>query len=162
LNGEQHGRRSRAGSKQEGEKMKPKFQRSENTAPMGFGGDERIAALFQPDAVLTEQYFENFRRKSPLEPEKTLFLAVLEDGIRCFLDHLSTHNDKKKLLFRDAEAWIFGADSDWIFSFASVCAVLGFDPEYLRRGLRTWQERARSQSEDKQKRPGTPQQRLVA
>jgi hypothetical protein len=142
--------------------MKSKAQGSENTtAPGGFGGDERIAALFQPDAVLVEQYFDNFRRKSPLEPEKTLFLAVLEDGIRCFQDNFFTQHDKKKILFRDAEAWIFGPDSDWIFSFASVCAVLGFDPEYLRRGLRSWQKRA-SQSQNKEKRPGTSQQRLVA
>jgi hypothetical protein len=143
--------------------MKAKGQRSENATPaIAFGAEERIAALFQPDAVLVEQYFDNFRRKSPLEPEKTLFLAVLEDGIRCFQDNFLTQNDRKKILFQDAEAWIFGADSDWIFSFASVCAVLGFDPEYLRRGLRTWEERARGESQDKEKRSATAQQRLVA
>jgi hypothetical protein len=143
--------------------MKPKAERSENTtAPAGFGGDERIASLFQPDAVLVEQYFDNFRRKLPLEPEKTLFLAVLEDGIRCFQDNLFTQNVKKKILFQDAESWIFGPDSDWIFSFASVCGFLGFDPEYVRRGLRTWQERARRESQNKQKRSGASQQRLVA
>jgi hypothetical protein len=143
--------------------MRPKAQRSENTAPSaGFGGDERIASLFQPDAVLAEQYFDNFRRKSPLEPEKALFLAVLEDGIRCFQDNLFTENDKKKILFQDAEKWLFGDESGWIFSFASVCAVLGLDPQYLRRGLRNWQERARSDSQNKQKPFGTPQQRLVA
>jgi hypothetical protein len=143
--------------------MKPKAQRSESTAPsIGFGVEERIAALFQPDAVLVDQYFENFRRKSPLEPEKTLFLAVLEDGIRCFQDNFLAQNDKKKILFRDAEAWIFDTDSDWIFSFASVCAVLGFDPEYLRRGLRTWAESVRGEQQNKPKRSATSQQRLVA
>jgi hypothetical protein len=145
------------------EEMRPKAQHSENTkAPAGYGGDERIAALFQPDAVLAEQYFENFRRSSPLEPEKILFLAVLEDGIRCLQDNFLTQNDKKKILFQDAEAWIFGSDSDWIFSFASVCAVLGFDPQYLRRGLRNWQARARTVSQDKEKPVGTSPQRLVA
>ena len=31
---------------------------------------------------------DNFRRKTPLEPEKALLLAVLEDGIRCFQDNI--------------------------------------------------------------------------
>jgi hypothetical protein len=26
--------------------------------------------------------------------------------------------------------------NDWIFSFDSVCDLLGLDPEYVRRGLR--------------------------
>ena len=143
--------------------MKPKAERSENPTPaIGFGGDDKIASLFQPDAVLAEQYFDNFRRKSPLEPEKALFLAVLEDGIRCFQDNLFAESDKKKILFQDAEKWVFGDESGWIFSFASVCAVLGLDPGYLRRGLISWVERARGDSQNKQKPFGTSQQRLVA
>ena len=32
-------------------------------------------------------------------------------------------------------------DDDWIFSFASVCEVLRFNPEYVRQGLLRWKEK---------------------
>ena len=51
-------------------------------------------------------------------------------------------NKKKQMLFEEAEAWLFGDESNGVFSFVSVCALLGFDPGYIRRGLRQWQERA--------------------
>ncbi len=62
------------------------------------GLDERIGSLFQPDTLLAEDYAANFRRKIPLEAERTLLLAVLEDGIRCF----------KKISFaaRRQTAWV--------------------------------------------------------
>ncbi len=50
----------------------------------GLTADEKIAFLFQPDTLLSAQYFENFRRTTFLEPEKRLMLAILEDAIKCF------------------------------------------------------------------------------
>ena len=38
----------------------------------------------------------------------------------------------------EAEAWIMQDDSTWLCSFISICHVLGFDPDYLRQGLRRW------------------------
>ena len=31
-------------------------------------------------------------------------------------------------------------DRDWLFSFTNICEVLGFDPQYVRRGLMRWKE----------------------
>jgi hypothetical protein len=140
--------------------MKPKTQHSENPpAQPVAGGEDRIASLFQPDALLGDQYLENYRRTIPLEPEKALLLAVLEDGVRCFQDNILPRNRKKQMLFEEAQEWLFSDDSDWLFSFVSICAVLGLDPSYIRRGLRQWQERARRKHQ-RGSRP--PQQRLVA
>lgn len=140
--------------------MKPKTQHSENTPAHPVpGGEDRIASLFQPDALLGDQYLENYRRTIPLEPEKALLLAVLEDGVRCFQDNILPRNKKKRMLFEEAQEWLFSDDSDWLFSFVSICAVLGLDPSYIRRGLRQWQERARRKHQ-RGSRP--PQQRLVA
>jgi len=33
----------------------------------------------------------------------------------------------------------------WPFSFASICQALDMEPEYLRRGLKTWRDRAAQQ-----------------
>lgn len=137
--------------------------KEENTdLQVSAGGEERIASLFQPDALLGEQYLDNFRRKTPLEPEKSLVLAVLEDGIRCFQDNIFPQNRKKQMLFEEAQEWLFSDESDGIFSFVSVCAVLGLDPSYIRRGVRQWQERALADRRRKQRGSAPAPQRLVA
>jgi hypothetical protein len=143
--------------------MKFEKKRGDNTAvQMGSGSDERIASLFQPDVLLGEQYNDNFRRKVPLEPEKALLLAVLDDGVRCFQDNVVPLNKKKQILFDEAQEWLFSDESNGIFSFVSVCAALGFDPGYIRRGLRQWQQRALAARRKKQRGSGPVPQRLVA
>ncbi|HEX9787609.1 MAG TPA: hypothetical protein VGB09_06260 [Candidatus Binatia bacterium] len=103
--------------------------------------DERVSSLFQPDTLLSTQYFENLRRKTFFEPEKRLMLAILEDGIHCYFDNLHASGNKRKRLFENAAAWIIEDDGDWVFSFESVCDALGLNPEYVRQGLLRWKER---------------------
>ena len=112
----------------------------------GLTTDEKLASLFQPDTLLSAQYFANLRRKTPLEPEKRLMLALLEDAIHCFKDHLSAPTVVKKKLFDEAEEWILERDGDWIFSFDNVCEALGFTPEYVRQGLLRWKEKQRTKN----------------
>ena len=109
--------------------------------PASFTPDERIGSLFQPDTVLSAQYFDNLRRKTLFEPEKRLMLAILEDGIRCYLENLYASGAKRKRVFEDAAAWIIETDGDWVFSFDHVCDALGLNPEYVRQGLLRWKER---------------------
>lgn len=97
--------------------------------------------MFQPDSVLSAEYFDTFRRRTPLEPEKILMLAVLKDAITCFQDYISARHGKGKNLFCEVEEWIFEERGDWLFSFESICVVLGFNPTYLRLGLLRWKER---------------------
>jgi hypothetical protein len=142
--------------------MKFEAKRADHTEPTGSVSEEKIASLFQPDVLLTEQYIDNFRRKTPLEPEKALLLAVLDDGVRCFQDNILSQNKKKQLLFDEARDWIFSDDSSWVFSFVSICSLLGLDPGYIRRGLRRWQERALDAAKKKPRISGPSHQRLVA
>jgi len=94
--------------------------------------------LFQPDSLLSAHYFGTLRRKTLLEPEKRLMLAILEDAIHCFQDNLLTQNARSRRLFEEAEEWIVEADGDWVFSFENICEALGFNPAYVRQGLRRW------------------------
>ena len=107
----------------------------------GLTADEKLASLFQPDTLLSAQYFDNLRRKTLFEPEKRLMLALLEDAIGCFQDNLSAHAVGNKKLFDEAEQWIVEKGGDWIFSFDHVCETLGFTPEYVRQGLLRWKEK---------------------
>lgn len=105
--------------------------------------DEKLASLFQPDTLLSTQYFDNLRRNTLLEPEKRLMLALLEDAIHSFQDNLSPQTARKKKLFDETEDWIVELGGDWIFSFDHVCEALGFSPEYVRQGLLRWKEKHR-------------------
>ncbi len=97
--------------------------------------DDKIRSLFQLDPVLPAQYQNTFQRRLPLLPEKTLMLAVLEDAIECFQKYASSRNPKTRQLFEEAEEWILEQESDWLFSFNQVCATMGWNPEYIRKGL---------------------------
>lgn len=108
----------------------------------GLNMEERVSSLFQPDTLLPEQYLDTFRRKVHLEPEKKLLLAILEDAIACYQKYLFARDSKGKGLFREAESWVGEKGNEAVFSFDSVCEMLGFDPEYLRRGLATWTSNA--------------------
>jgi hypothetical protein len=104
----------------------------------GLTPDERIGFLFQPDSLLAAHYFETLRRKTILEPEKRLMLAILEDAINCFQDNLPAQSLRRRRLFEEAEEWIVEADGDWVFSFENICEALGFNPAYVRQGLLRW------------------------
>lgn len=111
----------------------------------GLSMEERVSSLFQPDTLLPDQYFETFRRKFHLEPEKKLMLAILEDAVACFQKYIFASDSKGRALFREAEEWVEGRNIEGIFSFDSVCEMLGFEPAYLRQGLVGWKRNALAQ-----------------
>lgn len=109
---------------------------------------EKMASLFEPDILAAAQYFDNFRRKTLIEPEKRLLVAILEDAINCFHDNVSAESGKRKKLFDEAEEWVLEERTDWIFSFRNVCELLGLSAEYLRGGLVRWKEKRLAQHYD--------------
>ncbi len=109
---------------------------------------EGLADLFAPDIVLPEQFFEGARRDSQASGEKALMLAVLEDGIRCFQEHLRNPRSNPRLLSQQAEAWIRAVDYEWPFSFNNVCETLGIDPAALRRALLDWKAKRLAEHDD--------------
>jgi hypothetical protein len=103
---------------------------------------------FQPDIILASQFFGRLRRQ-PLsgESERQLLIAVLEDGVSCFQKYILANRPRDRRLFKDAQDWIMcegtarSGDEKPAFSFKFICEILGFDPDYLRAGLRRWRER---------------------
>jgi hypothetical protein len=66
--------------------------------------------------------------------------AVLADALECFQKGLVYQGRRVQRLALEAEEWLFSDDARWPFSFVSICAVLGLEPAYLRRGLRRWRQ----------------------
>ena len=104
--------------------------------------DEKVLAVFQPDILISAQYLATYRRRFHLNPEELLMLAVLEDAIICFQDHVLATCKRKRMLHLEAEQWVFDEDKSYLFSFENICEALGFEPTYLRQGLIRWKQRA--------------------
>ena len=103
------------------------------------GTEEKVASMFQPDTLLSDQYLSGHKSKQ-LDPGKRLMLAVLQDAVLCYQDNILAQETKKKALFREAEIWIMEESRDWIFSFENVCEALGLNPRYMRGGLKGWKQ----------------------
>jgi len=101
----------------------------------------RNGGLFQAEMILPAQYYPLLRGEAcPRSGECRLVAAVLDDAIQCYRKYRRANDVRKQRLFREAERWIMKAGGDDLpFSFEYICAVLGIEPEYIRRGLRQWQ-----------------------
>jgi len=111
-----------------------------NQSQTGF--EEKALAVFQPDILIPAQYLATYQRRFHLDPELGLMLAVLQDAIVCFQEHLGATCKRKKALYQDAEQWLFNRDRSYLFSFENICEALGFEADYLRQGLIRWKNAA--------------------
>jgi len=69
--------------------------------------------------------------RRPFTGIKALMLAVLDNGIMCYL------SDQPRLR-TEAEHWVTAPRSRSLFSFAVVCEILGLEPDAVRAQLRRW------------------------
>lgn len=108
--------------------------------------------------VLPEQFYSPPRTGADQRGEVALMQAVLEDAIGCFQKQFVRKGRRVVRLAREAEEWFWADDLRWPFSFVNVCAALGLDPDYIRRGLKQWREQhAPVSSEEPQTTASTPQ-----
>lgn len=84
---------------------------------------------------VSEQFFDTMRGHHRT-PERDLLIAILEDAIYNYRKYRRARDPEGKRNFREAKEWIMVRSDDWIFSFNSICELLGLDPDYIRRGLR--------------------------
>ena len=92
--------------------------------------------LFEPDTILSTQFYAMFKNSQYREPERRLMVAILEDAVSCLSTDLHRCNPRQRKQYEEAKAWVAADDeSEWIFSFKNICEVLGMNPNYLRRGL---------------------------
>ena len=91
----------------------------------------RISAA---DIAITSKYWQTVIRKTSFQPEKDFMLAVLKDAVMAYKKGVHSGNSR----FKEAEAWLFERDRDRLFSFESVCSVLGLSSANIRKGLLAW------------------------
>ena len=72
-------------------------------------------------------------RRGPYTGIKALMLAVLDNGITCYMSRIPR-------LRSEAEHWVNSPRTRSPFSFAVVCETLGLEPDAVRVELRRWRE----------------------
>jgi hypothetical protein len=94
----------------------------------------------QPDIVLPVQFFARQKIDAPIEGEKRLMLAVLEDAVNSYQRYADATRVRGRRLFWETCEWFYDDDVEWPFSFLRICELLGIDASYFRRGLVRWLE----------------------
>lgn len=100
-----------------------------------------MAPLSETDSLTPYEFYATFKRTTYADPERRLMAAVLEDAVTCLTFNQPRYSRRQQKEFAAARAWINEEkETDWAFSFVSICEALGFDPSYLRKGLNAWSE----------------------
>lgn len=92
------------------------------------------SSLCEPECVLPEQFFA--MKRPPLIGETALMLAVLKDAVEIFQKYAHSPEAGHRVQFEEALGYLDSDDTEWPYSAANICDVLGIDLSYLRRGLK--------------------------
>ncbi len=76
----------------------------------------------------------------PLERERRLVLAILEEAVRSYQHYAFATNRRGRRLFGETCEWFDSHDNTWIFSFENICYALDLDPDHIREGLARWRQ----------------------
>jgi hypothetical protein len=85
-------------------------------------------------------YWDTVKRFGHSCPEQDLMLAVLKDGLVNYRRRLVSPNRKTC----DDREWFFGVENKRLFSFESICAVLGLSAQRIRKRLLDWENESRT------------------
>jgi hypothetical protein len=94
--------------------------------------DDFLARILEPDVFLPAQFYGTGGLSRKLEGEKRLMIAVLKDAVECLEKYRESRSSTGRINYENAIEWVMDNSTDWLFSFANICDLLGFDPEYLR------------------------------
>lgn len=70
-------------------------------------------------------------------PAVRLMIAVLEEALATY-QRCAAGGSERARAMRDVERWLSSDDPSWLFSFASICEVLGFQPAQVRDDVERW------------------------
>jgi hypothetical protein len=100
--------------------------------------------------LLAEEAIYGRASHAARHPEAALMCAVLRDAVESFQNQHVSSTCRNKRLGKEAEEWLFSDDSDWVFSFLSICAALDLCPQYIRQGIKGWRKRGQEPAQNQQ------------
>jgi len=78
--------------------------------------------------------------KLPVERERRLVLAIVEEAVRSYQRYAYATNRRGRRLFWETCEWFAERDQPWIFSFENACHILDLEPDSIRQGLTRWRD----------------------
>ena len=91
-----------------------------------------------PEMLLPAQFFSDRLLVGRASGELALRWAVFSDGLSRYwklASDWSLHNSEE---FLEEESWVLADDSEWPFSFASLCETFGLHVSSVRSLLLAW------------------------
>lgn len=95
-------------------------------------------SLHEPDVLITQQFLVARRHGVAVCSEKRLMMAVLMSALHDYQDFFLSRDSTQAALSQEAAEWIESRHNEHMFSFENISETLGFDAEYLRRGITAW------------------------
>ncbi len=95
--------------------------------------DESAAGARDTDTVLPAQFWTHPGRGA--QPETRLMAAVLEDAVALCARAASGRDPEVLKETQAAGEWMASDDRTGAFAFASICDVLGLEPDSVRRAI---------------------------
>lgn len=87
---------------------------------------------FNPIAIVPEQFFRTAATACDI-PEKRLMLAVIEDAWNMAIRPIKGRRGQR--LQEEARDWFLSDDSQWIYSFISICEYLDLEDSEIRKAV---------------------------
>lgn len=94
--------------------------------------DHYFLEMFSADKTLATDAGYAAAQWRQCESERRLLAAALKDALSTYKKHFHSGNAR----FQETEHWIFGEDTDRLFAFKTVCAMLNLSAERIRKDLR--------------------------
>src|SRR4030095_5003857 len=107
-----------------------------------------------------EAILEGVYKKPLREGEERLMFAVLENAVEYFQKYVLARNPRGKQLFREAEEWFLDKEAEALYSFESICEILGLHPDPIRKGLKEAKLKLSSVEADHKGRPKLAKSRV--
>ncbi|HVO28193.1 MAG TPA: hypothetical protein VMW56_31690 [Candidatus Margulisiibacteriota bacterium] len=98
-----------------------------------FVASEDLGSGFDADFLGLTSIGGGESHRGPYTGVKALMLAVLDNGITCYMSHVPR-------LRAEAEHWVNSKRGRSPFCFPVVCEMLGLEPDAVRAELRRWRE----------------------
>jgi len=93
------------------------------------------------ESPLPPDFFRALHVMTAGQGERHLALGVLENAVRCIERGRGAVGFVPRLHSWEAERWIESREHELLFSFESICAILGIDAGRIRGQIRRWRGR---------------------
>ena len=102
--------------------------------------NRRVPDRGYPVSVLPKNFFGMLRSRTSGFGERRLAVAVFEDAVHCLERFRNARDYESRALYWEAEQWMDSREKEDLFSFESICSILGIRSHSIRERFCLWRE----------------------